>query len=250
MFNLVKLSLLGAHIRFHLRRLLRNPAFWVPTILFPMMLYSFFGASLPPAGIYSQMAIASFSVYAVIGIAFYQFGTGIAQEREDPFDAWMRTLPASSLPNGLAQIFVAMLFAVAAVLLVFAASWLFGKTPLTLEQSIRLLLICALISIPAALMGIALGYSSSAKAAPALANLIFLPLAFLGGLWVPPSQMPAMVAKISLYTPTRQMGELAWGSIVSKWPDNNFILGLLAYTLVFAVLVVWLVNRDRKKRFG
>ncbi len=250
MSHLPRPSLFGAHVTFHLKRLLRNPGFWVPTILFPMMLYSFFGAALPPAGIYSQMAIASFSVYAVLGIAFYQFGAGIAQDREDPFDSWMRTLPASSLPNTLAQIFVAMLFALIAVLLVFAASLAFAKTPLAPEQALRLLAVCALVSVPAALMGIALGYAASAKAASALANLIFLPLAFLGGLWIAPSQMPDVVAQISLWTPTRQMGELAWNSILVQLPDANFILGLLAYTLGFGILVILLVKRDRKKRFG
>ena len=186
----------------------------------------------------------------VVGIAFYQFGAGIAQDREDPFDSWMRTLPASVISNALAQMMVAVLFALAAVLLVFAASHIFGKTPLTTEQSLRLLAVCALISIPASLLGIALGYAASAKAAGALANLIFLPLAFLGGLWMPPIALPKIVGDISVWTPTRQMAELAWGSVRSVMPDTNFMLGLAGYTIVFGLLVIWLIDRDRKKRFG
>lgn len=239
-----------AHTKLQLQRLLRNPGFWAPTILFPAMFYSFFGASMSPDGLYSQFAIASFSVYAVVGIAFYQFGAGIAQNREDPFDAWMRTLPASGIPNGLAQMAVAMLFALAAVLLVLGASHLFGKTQLDTPQTIRLLGVCMLIAVPASLLGIALGYSASAKAAGALANLLFLPLAFLGGLWIPPIAMPEIVKDISLYTPTRQMAEMAWAAIANTMPDTNFMLGLAGYTIIFGMLVIWLVDRDRKNRFG
>ena len=241
---------LVAHIKIQLQRLLRNPGFWAPTILFPAMFYSFFGASMSPAGLFSKMSIASFAVYAVVGIAFYQFGTGIAQDRENQFDAWMRTLPASTLPNTLAQLLVATMFGILAVMLVFIASHLFGKTQLNLDESIRLLGVCALISLPAALLGIALGYAASAKAAPALANLIYLPLAFLGGLWLPPIAMPEITKAISPWTPTRQMAEFAWGTITNTMPDTNFILGLLAYTLGFTVLVLLLVRRDRQKRFG
>lgn len=239
-----------AHLQLQQKRTMRNPGFWVPTVLFPMMLYSFFGASLPPAGIYSQMAIASFAVYGVVGIGFYQFGVGVAQTREDPFDSWQRTLPASALPNALAQISVAIILALSAVLLVFLASFVFGKSPLSLAASLNLLAVCALVAIPATLMGIALGYSASAKAAPALANLIFLPLAFLGGLWIPPSQMPDIINKISLWVPTRMMGEFAWSAVAGKLPDTRFILDLGAYTIVLGVLVVFLVRRDRLKRFG
>ncbi len=239
-----------AHLKLQLRRLLRNPAFWVPTVLFPMMLYSFFGAALPPAGIYSQMAIASFTIYAVVGVAFYQFGIGIALDREDPFFVWVKTLPLNSIPNGLAQIVSALILALTAVMLVLIASYLFGKTQLTLEQSLRLILVCLIVSIPAALMGIALGYSARERAASALANLIFLPLAFLGGLWIAPAQLPNFAAKISDYTPTRQMGEFAWSAILGTMPEEKYIFGIIAYTIFFAILTFILIKIDGKKRFG
>ncbi|HHB83060.1 MAG TPA: ABC transporter permease, partial [Devosia sp.] len=52
------MTALFAHITIQLRRLLRDPGFWAPTILFPAMFYSFFGASMSPDGLYSQFSIA------------------------------------------------------------------------------------------------------------------------------------------------------------------------------------------------
>ena len=239
-----------AHIKFHFIKLLRTPAFWAPTILFPAMLYAFFGSSLPPAGIASQMAIASFCVYAVVGITFYQFGIGIAQDRESPFDSWLKTLPNSSKPNGIAQVVTAITFAMIAVGLVLAVSTVLAKTTLTAQMIIGLLGACVLIAIPASLMGLALGFAASGRAAPALANLIFLPLAFLGGLWIPPIIMPQVVGNISTWTPTRQMAEIAWSTITGQAPSNFTMMMFAAYTAAFAILVYVLIARDKNKRFG
>ncbi len=244
------MKLFLAHLKLQLKKTFRNPAFWAPTMLFPAMFYVFFGSTMSPDGIYSKFAIASFCIYAVVGVAFYQFGAGIAQDREEEFSTWVKTLPASSLPNSLAQASSAIILALGAVMLVIGASHIFGKTQLAFNSTLAVLAVCLLISIPAALMGIALGYATSAKAASALANLIFLPLAFLGGLWIPPIAMPEIVKSISIWTPTRQMAEFAWSAVELKLPDMQYILGLGAYTLAFAMLVFWLVKRDGKKRFG
>jgi ABC-2 type transport system permease protein len=239
-----------AHIKFQFIKSLRNPGFWVPTVLFPAMLYSFFGSSLPPQGIYSQIAIASFCVYAVLGVSFYQFGVGIAQDRESLFDGWLKTLPNVSIPSGLAQIIVAIFFSIIAVTLVLIASLFLGKTPLEGQMLVKLILVCILIGVPASMMGIALGYFASGRAAPALANLIFLPLAFLGGLWIPPIQMPQSVNNISIWSPTRQMGEFSWSAITGQMPDTRVIILFIAYSLLFGMLAILLIARDKRKRFG
>ena len=239
-----------AHTKFQFIRLLRNPGFWAPTILFPAMLYSFFGASLPPEGLYSQISIASFCVYAVLGVSFYQFGVGIAQDRESPFDSWLKTLPGVSVPKGAAQVIAASIFSLAAVALVLIVSQFFAKTTLDAEMTIKLIAICVIISVPASMMGVALGYAASGRAAPALANLIFLPLAFLGGLWIPPIQMPETVNNISVWTPTRQMGEFAWSAVTGVMPDGQTIALFIFYCVAFAGLALLLIARDKRKRFG
>ncbi len=244
------MKILLAHIKFQFLKLLRNPGFWVPTVLFPAMLYSFFGSSLPPEGIYSQITIASFCVYAVLGVSFYQFGVGIAQDRESLFDNWLKTLPNVSIPSSLAQVLTAIVFSIIAVMLVLIASSFLGKTPLEGQMLVKLLLVCILISVPASLMGVSLGYFASARSAPALANLIFLPLAFLGGLWIPPIQMPQGINDISIWSPTRQMGEFAWSAITGQMPDTRVVVLFIAYSLFFGLLAILLIAHDKRKRFG
>lgn len=66
------------------RVLLRQPGFWIPTVIFPAMLYAFFGAQ-SGGGQWAAQAMASFCVYAVLGVGFFQFGVSIAQDRESTF---------------------------------------------------------------------------------------------------------------------------------------------------------------------
>jgi len=103
---------LFAELRVWFLILARQPGFWVPTVLFPAMLYSFFGAGLAGAGPAAGYAMASFAVYAVLGVGFYQFGVTVAQDRADPFIRWQRLLPGSALAPWMARVIVGMGFSV------------------------------------------------------------------------------------------------------------------------------------------
>ena len=243
------MRLIAAHIRVTLLGLVRSPAYWVPTLLFPTMLYLFFGARIvaPDA---ASFALASWSVYAVLGVAFYQFGVGVAQDRESPWDTYLRILPAGSLPPLVAQIAVAILFAIAAVLILWAVASQAAGIDLGLGARVRLGLVLAAGAVPFALFGIALGYLVSAKAAVPVANMLFLPLAFAGGLWLPPSQLPEIAAQVSLWLPTRHFGELAWAAVAGHAIPIVSCFWLAGYTAVFAALAVWARRRDLGRRYA
>ena len=243
------MRLIAAHIRITLLDLVRSPAYWVPTLLFPTMLYLFFGARIvaPDA---AGFALASWSVYAVLGVAFYQFGVGVAQDRESAWDSYLRILPAGSLAPLVAQIAVAILFAIAAVLILWLAAGLAAGIELGAGVRVRLALVLAVGAVPFALFGIALGYLVSAKAAVPVANMLFLPLAFAGGLWLPPSQLPEAVAAISPLLPTRQFGELAWAAVAGGALPLASWFWLAGYTVAFAMLAVWARRRDLGRRYA
>lgn len=213
-----------------LKILFRQPAFWVPTVLFPAMLYAFFGAQ-SGGGQWAANAMASFAIYAVVGVGFYQFGVSIAQDRENPFATWQRSLPGGLADQWIARTVASLVFVAIAVLLVISVAHLTADIQLTAAAWIRLGLVCLISVVTATAMGIALGSLSSARAAVPLANLIYLPLAYLGGLWVPPMAMPEVINTISQWTPTRAMGELSWAAVSGTEWSTRYLLLLLAWTL-------------------
>jgi ABC-2 type transport system permease protein len=83
-----------------------------------------------------------------------------------------------------------------------------------------------------------------------VANLLYLPLSFLGGLWTGPRDLPDFASEISVFVPTRAWGDVLWGAIGSQpwswWPP--FLLAI--YTVAFGVLAVWGYRRDEGERFN
>lgn len=220
--------------------LFRQPAFWVPTVLFPAMLYAFFGAQ-SGGGSWAANAMASFAVYAVLGVGFFQFGVSVAQDKESPFAVWQRSLPGHAASRWIARMLTSLV-----VFFVIAVALLMADIHLAATTWARLALVCLLATLPATLMGIALGSVCSARAAVPIANLIFLPLSYLGGLWVPPMFMPAPIAAISVWTPTRAMGELGWAAINDAPWDMRHIAILAGWSLLAVVVI--LVARRLPKR--
>ena len=235
---------LSAEIALTLRILLRQPGFWVPTVLFPAMLYAFFGAN-SGGGAWATQAMASFTVYAVLGVGFFQFGVSVAQDRASPFATWQRSLPGSAAAPWIARVLAAGLFVTLAVALVIALAHLMTDLALPARAWARLAVVVLLCTVAATIMGIALGSVASARAAVPLANLIYLPLAYLGGLWVPPMAMPATINAISVWTPTRAMGELAWAAVDGR-AFGLVDLGLLAAWTGVAAGIVALAQRPRR----
>jgi ABC-2 type transport system permease protein len=104
-------------------------------------------------------------------------------------------------------------------------------------------------AVPFALFGIALGYLVPARAALPVANLLFLPLSFLGGLWGGAQHLPDPLRSISRFLPTRQWGELLGSGMGdSAWAARD-LFGLAAYAVCFALVAGWAYRRDEGERY-
>ena len=234
----------------YLKILLRLPAYWVPTILFPAMLFMMFGIRSGNSTPISALIMASFTVYAVIGVAFYQFGISIAQQRESRWESFERILPYSFWPGIFARLISAGFFALLSVFLVLAVAFTFSNPDADIFAVIRLVIYTLGILVPFILAGIALGYWSSARASVPIANLIFLPLAYLGGLWVPPIAMGRILNEISQYTPTRHGAEIAWAAVANRPIPLESIVWLACFSLFFAGVAYLGYRRDKTVRYS
>lgn len=240
--------MIGLHFRYILLQLFRNPAFLVPTVLFPSMLYLFFGgpsADRPDDAVY---ALASFCVFAVMGVAFYQFGVGIADDRESPWETFLRVMPVTLYQRFVAKILAAAVIATLAIVCLAVAGGFYG---VTFSVGTWFCVALALLAgtVPFCLMGVALGYLAPQKAAVPVANLIYLPLSFLGSVWSHPDSLPAGVAVFSPYLPSRMFAELAWAAVDGRF-NVPALGGLVLYTVAAAALCVWAYNRYEQRAYA
>jgi ABC-2 type transport system permease protein len=243
------LPLYALHVRSAVVQLLRIPAFAIPTLLSPLMIYSFFGLPYSKSEIAARFLIASYAAFAVIGVALFQFGVGIASERTSSWEIYMRTLAVPVAVRFLARITSALLFATASAGAVCVLGVLAAHVRMPAESWLSLGVSLLAGSVVFALIGITIGYWSDSRAALPVANLVYMPLVFVGGLWLPPQMLPAAVAWLSPFTPTRQYGELVWASVAGHPLPGAAFAVLGAYALVFAVAAAWGYRRDEGLRF-
>ena len=241
------MRLAWAHTRVATLELLRYPSFSIPTLLFPGVLFLLFGGRL--STVHADLRMASYAAFAVLGVAFFQFGVGIAAERSSPWQLFLRILPAPPRVRFTARVVSALAFGFASALFVIALA--IATTAAALAPGNWFLLVGTLLGggVPFALLGIALGYWLSPRGALPLANLLFLALAFTGGLLTNPETLPSIVGSISPYVPTRLWGELL-AAAVGKTPfDVGAALLLAAYGASFGLLALWGYRRDEGERF-
>lgn len=237
-----------AYVRSSVSELLRYPMFVLPTICFPALLFLLFAAP-SSARDEPNVALAGFAGMAILGIAFFQFGVGIAIERTYAWETFLRTLPAQPRTRIAARALTGLAFGLVAVALVAIAALATTDVSLPAGRWPQLAIALAAGAIPFALFGIALGYWIPPKAALAVANVIFLPLALAGGLFAGPDDLPEPIASVSPALPTRQWAELLWGAVDGDLWQPISILALVGFTALFGLLAVAGYRRDEGQRF-
>ena len=156
----------------------------------PSLILIFLGVGLADTTIGANVIMASFTVFAVMGVAFFQFGVGIAESRVSPWTTFERILPASIVVRLAGTVVPAVLFAAVAAGLVILVAHIFMPVALGAVAWLRLCLVLLAGSVPLALLGIAIGYWVSSRAALPIANIVYLGLAFGGGLFLSPRSFP------------------------------------------------------------
>lgn len=209
-----------AEARAEFLRLLRQPAYVVPTLLFPLFFYLVFGVMFAGHSGTGTYVFATFATYATISPALYGFGIGFALERHSGSLELKRTTPMPAFAPFTAKLVASICFAliVFAELAVTAAAA--RGVHLGLDQWLGLVAVCAAGSVPFGALGLALATVARPRAAVALVNAIFMPMVLLSGLWVPLFLFPKMLQQLAVVWPAYHMGRLAL-AVVGRAGGNH-----------------------------
>ncbi|HEU5135810.1 MAG TPA: CIA30 family protein [Steroidobacteraceae bacterium] len=230
-------------MHFELIKSLRTPAFAVPTLFFPIMFYLLFGVflgSMRGNSAMSQYTFATYGVFGAMGPGLFGFGVSLAIEREQGLLTLKQALPQPPGAYLLARAAMAMLFvAIISILLTLMAVFA-GNVPLTFGQAARLFAIDVFGALPFCAIGMFLGALVSGAASPAIVNLIFLPMAFLSGLWLPLQFMPQFLQDIAPVWPAYHLAQMALATVgaPSAGSTAGHVAVLAAVTLGFFLLAM------------
>ena len=157
---------------------------------------------------------------------------GPVEQRALPWDGYTRTLPAGPSPRLVGRLLNGLAFVVLGLLPLVLLAWLLTAA-----------------TLPLFAIGISIGYSLSTKAALAVAQSLLLPLAFGGGLFLPPETFPGWLNSISMWLPTRAARDLVVTATTGVDLPGTTLLVLGGWTLLAGSLAVWAYRHDEGRRF-
>jgi ABC-2 type transport system permease protein len=249
--------MLVAQTRAVLTFYLRSPGFLLPSLALPLMLYGFVRAVfgnhlLPGAGGTPPLVMASVGAFAVSSILVFNVGIGQAQRRAQKHDLLQRATP---LPPSLAiaaDALAALMLSLVAIAVLFAVAAVTGGVRLAPFTWLELAGLLLAGSLPMMGLGLAIGYSAGSSAASALANLIYLPMAFVSGLMIPLGDLPSLARSVGRLMPTYHYAQLAaYGPLGgAEEPALTSVIWLAAWGVVLFTIAGRAYQRDQRQKFA
>ena len=232
--------------KYEFLRVLRTPAFAAPTLLFPPLFYLLFGILLNRGNANAaHYLFASYSVFGVMAPSLFGFGVGIAIERERGWLALKRVAPMPPGAYLFSKMAMAMLFAAIIYAILAAMAFGLGGVRLTPGQWLLIGAIALCGVIPFCALGLMIGARANANAAPAFVNLLYVPMAFLSGLWMPLTMLPKVIGQIAPLWPAYHLGQLSLMAVgqVPATGVGAHLLWLAGFTAIcFAIARRWLAR--------
>ncbi|MFG6412627.1 ABC transporter permease [Roseateles sp. DC23W] len=221
-----------------LLRLLRSPAFALPMFLLPVGTYLLFAFAVagemvakdPDAG---RFMFAGFSVMAVTMAALFATCPNLALEREQGLLTLKRAQPAPPGAWLTAKIVAGVVCGAIAYLPILVLAAVTGQARLDGAQLAAMSAVLVAGTIPFCALGLMLGALTSGSAAPAYANLAYLPGLYLSGVFFP---LPKSMHFQTVFWPHFHLDQLvfaAGGVTKFQWisPQMAFAV-LLSFTLL------------------
>jgi len=239
--------------RFEFIRLFRTRAFSLSVIGFPVMLYAIFGLTLNRGESLGGISVAKYmlgcyAVFGALGAALFGVGVGLSGELAAGWLELKRASPMPPLAYLLAKCSTAMAFGVIIVSILTVLGIAFGHVQISVMEYVHMIMLTVAGAVPFASMGLAVALIVPFNSAPGITNIIYLPMSFCSGLWLPIKFLPAMIQRIAPVLPTYHLAQLVLsalgypsaGSAVGHW------FGLVGFTLIM-LGIAWIAFRRREQ---
>jgi len=226
-------------IKYEFLKLFRTRTFSLSIIGFPLMFYVLFGISNRGNYIDSMDAakymLAGYCTFGLVGAALFGIGVGLASERSLGWLELKRSSPMPPLAYLVAKCVAAQAFGIIIVCILTAIGILFGGVQLSALEFVRMLGLTLAGTLPFAAMGLLIALLVPANAASGIVNLIYLPMSFMSGLWIPLNHLPHFLRPVAPYLPAYRLSQLMlsiFGYQQRPWSAATQWSGLAGFTLI------------------
>jgi ABC-2 type transport system permease protein len=235
--------------RCELFKLARNRSYLFSMIGFPVIFYLLFGvvnkAVAYQGHTLARYLLAGYSCFGGMGSSLFGIGAGLAFERGH---GWLELKRASPMPASaylLSKLCVSIFFGVSITILLMILGTAFAGVQISAFEGLHLLFVIAAGVVPFASLGLVIGLLMPANAAPGVINLVYLPLSFCGGLWVPIQELPHWLQVVAHGLPSFWFSRLALSAL--GYGDDSQVIAwsmLAIYTMVFLLVAALIFRRQ------
>jgi ABC-2 type transport system permease protein len=202
--------------RYNTLRALRMPGYAVPFLVLPIAIYLLLGVVITTSQPMVQLGrntadylFCGFAVFAVSGPGLFGGALFVAFERESGLLRLKRALPMPTGAPLIAKAATAMLFSAVALLIMTVAALIVGRITLTVLDVAIIWVVMVFGTIPFLAIGLFIGAWAPGPAAPACAHLVFMPMFWLSGLFIP---LPAVLQPWVILWPTFHLTQLGFAA--------------------------------------
>jgi ABC-2 type transport system permease protein len=228
-----------AEMRSECLRYLRNPGFMLPLMLFPSVFYLMFGVLMNHGNIdAARYLLGSYGTFGVMAPGLFGFGVSLAIEREGGLLTLKRALPMPAGAYLLGKMVMAMITAALVMALLLAQAVWLAHVSLDTSHVLAMLVTAMLGVLPFCALGMFVGTLIKGQGAPGMLNLVYLPMAFLSGLWFPLKMMPSWLTQLAPIWPSYHLNLIAQRAVglssASIWPHVLVLAGVTGTLFVLA----------------
>jgi ABC-2 type transport system permease protein len=194
--------------RYEFLKMLRAKTFSFSVIGFPVMFYLIFGITNHHIE-YARYLLASYSCFGMFGSALFGLGAGVALERAQ---GWLELKQASPMPRIaylVAKTVTCAAIAMITVAILLAIGLTLGGVTMSVLEAVKLIGVTLAGAVPFAAMGLLISFVLPPNAGPGMINIIYLPMSFASGLWMPIEMLPHWIQKLAPALPTYHYAQLA-----------------------------------------
>ncbi|WP_027946549.1 ABC transporter permease [Amycolatopsis taiwanensis] len=234
------------YLALEIRRVLRSQRFLIFTIAFPVLLFLLYtGIFAKGDKTVTAALMVNMTAFGAMSSALFT-GTRVAVEHQAGWQRQLRLTPLSGSGYLAGKLATGMTLALAPVILVPLVGKLIEGVSLDPAGWLRVTVGVWLAAIPFALIGLLIGQIGTADSTQPITQLVMLPMALVGGIFIPVEAMPSWLLNIAHVLPSYWLAQVGRGGVTSELSTGlgQDALVLAAFTIAFSIGVIRRYRKD------
>jgi len=184
---------------------------------------------------FARYLVATYSCMGAVSACLFGIGMGLAMERAQ---GWLELKQASPMPRLaylMAKVISCAAFSLIIVGILLVLGITIGGATIAPTEALRLAGVILAAAPPFAAMGLLCSLLVPANSGPGIMNLIYLPMSFASGFWMPIRMLPHWLQVVAPALPTYHLAQLSLQIFGFAQPGSHMLIhweALAGFTLL------------------